>query len=67
MTKTIIIIVLVLLFIVGGMITLLKSANQKIPDNYDRSKLGFDDEDDDWPKTKRSHSETAQDDIQNKD
>lgn len=49
MTKAIIIIILVLAFIIGGMITLLKSANShKLPDNYDKSKTGFDDEDD-WP------------------
>jgi hypothetical protein len=42
-----IIIILVLLFIVGGMMTLLKSKDFKIPDDYDKSKSGFDDEDDD--------------------
>ena len=47
MWTVIIIIVLVLLFIVGGMMILLKSKNFKIPDNYDKSKSGFDDEDDD--------------------
>ena len=47
MWTAIIIIVLVLLFIVGGMMILLKSKNFKIPDNYDKSKSGFDDEDDD--------------------
>ncbi len=48
MKTAIIIIILVLAFIVGGMITLLKNANQKIPKNYDKSKIGFKDEEDDW-------------------
>jgi hypothetical protein len=47
MTKAIIIIVLVLAFIIGGMITLLKTADKyKFPDNYDKSKTGFEDKDD---------------------
>ncbi|MET1255159.1 DUF2897 family protein [Aliikangiella maris] len=45
MTKAIIIIVLVFIFIIGGMVTLLKNAKQKFPDTYDKSKTGFDDED----------------------
>ena len=49
MTTAIIIIILVFLFIIGGMVTLLNTANKhKLPDNYDKSKTGFDDEDDDW-------------------
>ncbi|TQV81485.1 DUF2897 family protein [Aliikangiella coralliicola] len=48
MTTAMIVIILVLAFIVGGMITLLKTANKyKFPDTYDKSKTGFDDEDDD--------------------
>lgn len=66
MTKAIVIIVLVLLFIIGGMVTLLRSANQKIPENYDRSKLGFDDEDDDWPDTKKNNASDPQSDRQEK-
>jgi len=45
MTTALIIIALVFVFIIGGMVTLLKNAKQKIPDNYDKSKTGFDDED----------------------
>ncbi|TQV75526.1 hypothetical protein FLL45_11465 [Aliikangiella marina] len=42
-------IIFVFAFIIGGMITLLRTANKyKFPKNYDRSKVGFDDEDD-WP------------------
>ncbi|MCW8875937.1 MAG: DUF2897 family protein [Kangiellaceae bacterium] len=67
MTKAIIIIILVLLFIVGGMVTLLNSANQKIPDNYDKSKVGFDDEEDDWPSAKDNGPNVSQDDQQDKD
>lgn len=41
------IIILVLAFIVGGMVTLYKTANKfPFPDNYDKSKTGFDDEED---------------------
>ncbi len=47
MWTALIIIVLVLLFIVGGMMTLLKSKDFKIPDDYDKSKSGFDDDEDD--------------------
>jgi len=47
MTTAIIVIVLVFAFIVGGMVTLLKTANKyKFPDTYDKSKTGFDDEED---------------------
>ncbi len=42
---------MVFAFIIGGMITLLKSAKHKFPNTYDKSKVGFDDEDD-WPKKK---------------
>jgi len=50
MSTAIIVSILVFAFIVGGMVTLLKSANKhKLPDNYDKSKVGFDDEEDDWP------------------
>lgn len=48
MSTAIIVIIIVFAFVVGGMITLLKSANQKFPDTYDKSKTGFDDEEDDW-------------------
>ena len=47
MWTAIIIIVLVFAFIIGGMMTLLKSKNFKIPEDYDSSKSGYDDEDDD--------------------
>lgn len=47
MTKAIIIIILVLAFIIGGMVTLYRTANKyKFPDTYDKSKTGFDDEED---------------------
>jgi hypothetical protein len=47
MTTAIIIIVLVFALIVGGMMGLLKNKNFKIPKDYDPSKSGYDDEDDD--------------------
>ncbi|MBV1909669.1 MAG: DUF2897 family protein [Kangiellaceae bacterium] len=47
MWTAIIIIILVLLFIIGGMMTLLRSKDFKLPDNYDKSKSGFDDDDED--------------------
>ncbi len=47
MWTAIIIIVFVLLFIVGGMMTLLKSKDFKLPKDYDSSKSGYDDDDDD--------------------
>ena len=47
MTTAVLVIIFVFAVIVGGMITLLKTANKyKFPDNYDKSKTGFDDEDD---------------------
>lgn len=46
MWTAIIIIFIVFVFIVGGMMTLLKHKDFKIPDDYDSSKSGFDDEDD---------------------
>ena len=67
MTKAIIAIILVLAFIVGGMVTLLKSANKhKLPDNYDKSKVGFDDEEDDWPTPKQANN-LSNTDKDNKD
>ncbi len=48
MTKAFIIIAIVFILIIGGMVTLLKTANKyKFPDTYDKSKTGFDDEEDD--------------------
>ena len=48
MTTAIIVIIVVFLFIIGGMVTLYKTANKyKFPDTYDKSKTGFDDEEDD--------------------
>ncbi len=50
MTTAIVVIILVFAFIIGGMMTLLNTANKyKFPKTYDKSKVGFDDEDD-WPK-----------------
>jgi len=46
MWTAIIVILVVLLFIIGGIMTLLKNKDFKIPDDYDSSKSGFDDEDD---------------------
>lgn len=46
MWTAIIIIVLVFLFIIGGMMTLLKSRDFKLPKDYDSSKSGYDDEED---------------------
>lgn len=47
MLKAIIITLLVFAFIIGGIITLYKTANKyKFPDTYDKSKIGYDDEDD---------------------
>ncbi len=46
MTTAIIVIAIVFIIIVGGMVTLLNTADKyKFPDTYDRSKTGFDDED----------------------
>ena len=48
MSTAIIVIVLVFAFIIGGMVTLLKTADKyKFPENYDKSKTGFDDKDED--------------------
>lgn len=48
MTTAIIVIAIVFIIIIGGMITLLKTANKyRFPDTYDKSKTGFNDEDDD--------------------
>lgn len=56
MTTAIIITLLVFAFIIGGMIILLKSAKKhKFPDTYDKSKVGFDDEED-WPQKKPEDS-----------
>ncbi|WP_444997925.1 DUF2897 family protein [Aliikangiella sp. IMCC44359] len=47
MTTAIIVIIVVFSLIIGGMVTLLKTANKyKFPDTYDKSKTGFDDEED---------------------
>ena len=46
MWTAIIIITLVFVFIIGGMMTLLKSKSFKIPKDYDPSKSGYDDDDD---------------------
>ncbi|WP_196140544.1 hypothetical protein [Aliikangiella sp. G2MR2-5] len=49
MKTAIIVIILVFAFLIGGMITLLNTANKyKFPDTYDKSKVGFDDEES-WP------------------
>ncbi len=47
MWTAIIIIILVFLFIIGGMMTLLKNKDFKLPKDYDSSKSGYDDENDD--------------------
>ena len=45
MTTAWIVIILVFAFVIGGMMTLLRTANKyKFPDTYDKSKTGFDDE-----------------------
>lgn len=53
-------IILVFAFIIGGMITLLRTANKfKLPENYDKSKTGFDDEDD-WPNSPKNENENEE-------
>ena len=48
MTTALIVIALVFLFIIGGMVILLKTANKfKLPDTYDKSKTAFKDEEED--------------------
>ena len=47
MWTAIIIIFIVMVFLVGGWMVLLKHKDFKIPDDYDASKSGFADEDDD--------------------
>lgn len=48
MSTAVIISVLVFIIIIGGIVTLLTTANKyKFPDTYDHSKTGFDDEDED--------------------
>lgn len=47
MWTAIIIIILVFALIVGGMMTLLKNKDFKIPEDYDSSKSGYNDDDDD--------------------
>jgi len=47
MWTAIIVIFLVFVLIVGGMMTLLNSKDFEIPKDYDPSKSGYDDEDDD--------------------
>ena len=47
MTTAIIIIILVFALIVGGMMSLLKNKDFKIPKDYDPSKSGYKDDDDD--------------------
>ena len=39
--------ILIFIFLVGGIATLFKNKDFKIPDDYDPSKSGFDDEEDD--------------------
>jgi len=47
------------------MITLLRTANRyKFPDTYDKSKVGFEDEDD-WPDTKQNSGTGNADDSAN--
>jgi uncharacterized protein YxeA len=49
MKTAIILIIIVFLFIIGSLINFWRDAkNTKVPKNYDRSKTGFDDEEDDW-------------------
>ena len=43
----IIISVLIFAFLIGGIMTLLKNKDFKLPKNYDASKSGYDDDDDD--------------------
>lgn len=58
MSTAVLVTILVFAFLIGGMVTLLKSANKhKLPDNYDKTKVGFDDEDDDWPKDRSNSKE----------
>ena len=47
MWTAIIIISIVFIFLVGGWMTLLKNKDFNIPEDYDSSKSGYDDEDDD--------------------
>jgi len=47
MWTAIIIIIIVFLFVVGGMMALLKSKDFKLPKDYDSSKSGYNDDDDD--------------------
>ncbi len=45
MTTALIVIALVFAFIISGMVILLKTANKyKFPDTYDKSKIGYKDE-----------------------
>lgn len=43
----IIISILIFVFLIGGIVTLLKNKDFKIPDNYDPSKSGYNNKDDD--------------------
>ncbi len=43
----IIITIIIFAFLIGGIMTLLKNKSFKIPDDYDPSKSGYKDEDDD--------------------
>jgi hypothetical protein len=58
MSTAIIVIILVFAFIIGGMVTLLKTANKyRFPKNYDKSKTGFKDEED-WGSAKNSTTQS---------
>ncbi|MDH5434747.1 MAG: hypothetical protein OEY19_12460 [Gammaproteobacteria bacterium] len=50
MTKAIVVTFLIFAFLFSGIYTLYKTANKfKLPDDYDKDKSGYDDEeDDDW-------------------
>ncbi|MGX5173370.1 DUF2897 family protein [Aliikangiella sp. IMCC44653] len=67
MSTAIIVIILVFAFIIGGMITLLKTANKyRFPKNYDKSKTGFDDEED-WGSSDEAEPKTRERSPQDKD
>jgi|GEM_PF-2411645 len=48
MSLGVIVSILVFALLVGGLVTLYQTANKKFPDTYDKSKTGFDDEEDDY-------------------
>ena len=48
MLTAILVTIFVLAILVGGIMTLLKSKDFKIPDDYDPSKSGYNDDEDDY-------------------